>query len=57
MNNNYEKIKESKELAQLVQDFLDRGGKIEYVAYVAPDAETIKQIGFMRKFVREVEYV
>ena len=52
MNNNYEKLQESKEIARLTDEYLARGGKIEYIPYVQPDAATIKQLGFMRKFER-----
>ena len=56
MNNNCEKLVESAEIARLTDEYLARGGKIEYIPYVTPDAATVKQLGFMRKFKRENEY-
>jgi len=50
LNNNYEKLMESAEIAQLTKEFLARGGKIEYLPYLEPDNDTIKELGFMRKF-------
>ena len=55
MNSNYEKLKESAEIARLTDEYLARGGKIEYIPYVTPDKATIKAVGFMRKFERENE--
>ena len=56
MNNNYENLVESAEIARLTDEYLARGGKIEYIPYVTPDAATVKQLGFMRLFERENEY-
>lgn len=50
MNSNYEKLKESEELSLLVFEYLHRGGTIKRLPYIEPDADTIKELGFMRKF-------